>query len=63
MFLLKYVVYKNKLVLVNLLVNLISLFFVTILRIISLITGMMRIEVSKEQLLELNEKLNQIAVK
>ena len=35
----------------------------TILRIISLITGMMRIDVSKEQLLELNEKLNQIAVK
>ena len=35
----------------------------TILRIISLITGMMRIEVSKEQLLELNEKLNKIAVK
>ena len=35
----------------------------TMLRIISLITGMMRIEVSKEQLLELNEKLNKIAVK
>ena len=35
----------------------------TMLRIISLITGMMRIEVTKEQLLELNEKLNAIPVK
>ena len=35
----------------------------TMLRIISLITGMMRIEVTKEQLLELNEKLNKIPVK
>ena len=35
----------------------------TMLRIISLITGMMHIEVTKEQLLELNEKLNKIAVK
>lgn len=35
----------------------------TMLRIISLITGMMRIEVTKEQLLELNEKLNKIPMK
>ena len=35
----------------------------TVLRIVSLITGMMRIEVSKETLLEMNAKLNEIEVK
>ena len=34
----------------------------TVLRIVSLITGMMRIEVSKETLLEMNAKLNEIVI-
>ena len=35
----------------------------TVLRIVSLITGMMRMEVSKETLLEMNAKLNEVEIK